>query len=699
MPPSQDGLCTKCLEIGVAQVLQGQEGPRKTEKMGSLEEVRRRQRCPFCRLVLRLFSQDGRSHDWRLGDVSKPAKDQFEVMRLQGSRGFIVHYDILERGSIRIQDNERPVADEYCEAKLNYSLYRKWVRDCRHRHGSECEERKSTERALDLLLIDVNELRLTRAKSSVRYVCLSYVWGGCSTLQVTQATLSRYQQKRGLQPYLHLLPQTVRDAITFVAQFGEKYLWVDSLCIVQDDPYKQEQINKMDIVYGYAFLTIVALAGKDANAGLPGVRLGSRLSLRAVATVPGCGVIETRPKRANSAILESCYVSRAWTFQEQIMSCRILYFFNQQVFFQCEREIRQEIDGESFGMLVERGNGKDFLNPLTLFLREFAQDDSTPLYDAWGTYRVMVRSYAERQMTSPADIINAFAGCSSVMERYFQCKFIWGLPDILFDAMLLWYPRSGDLKRRVVKDHQLPSWSWVGWSGGIEFLQPGPRSDLALDTRSVYKETGCFYANWNQSCHKIEPCYATPRILEKGMNESRWQLLYCHLLNYKEEMPNATRTLTQPNDSGFQMNNILKEDLSIPLLQFRAAALEVSRFMLEVVDKYKSHSLLGYTKVLDDRQRHCGSILQDNLSLSGSRLREFVVLSRSTSATLEKDTGWYIPFYDTTHFREYWGCKLDLVIVLLIEWSGAFAERLGIGAIHDTAWPSELATLKDIRLI
>jgi hypothetical protein len=58
---------------------------------------------------------------------------------------------------------------------------------------------------------------------------------------------------------------------------GERYLWVDSLCIVQDDPQeKHGQIANMDAIYGNAILTINAAAGQDANAGLPGVRPLSR---------------------------------------------------------------------------------------------------------------------------------------------------------------------------------------------------------------------------------------------------------------------------------------------------------------------------------------------------------------------------------------------------------------------------------------
>jgi hypothetical protein len=71
----------------------------------------------------------------------------------------------------------------------------------------------------------------------------------------------------------------VQDATLFVQSIGEKYLWVDSLCIAQDDiANKHDQIKNMNMVYSKAFATIVALSGRDASATLPGVRPATRSS-------------------------------------------------------------------------------------------------------------------------------------------------------------------------------------------------------------------------------------------------------------------------------------------------------------------------------------------------------------------------------------------------------------------------------------
>jgi hypothetical protein len=75
------------------------------------------------------------------------------------------------------------------------------------------------------------------------------------------------------------LPKTIRDAIDLVRALKERYLWVDALCLVQNDQADmQKGIDIMDIIYERAVMTIVAASGDSANSGLPGVHRGSRFA-------------------------------------------------------------------------------------------------------------------------------------------------------------------------------------------------------------------------------------------------------------------------------------------------------------------------------------------------------------------------------------------------------------------------------------
>ncbi|KAF2810996.1 uncharacterized protein BDZ99DRAFT_354634, partial [Mytilinidion resinicola] len=107
--------------------------------------------------------------------------------------------------------------------------------------------------------------------SSDRYLALSYVWGQISMLQTKKDNFSDLQEPGSISDQNPGIALTTRDAIKFTRDSGCRYLWVDSLGIIQDDhEQKHQQIAQMDIVYSQACMTIIAASGADANSGLPG---------------------------------------------------------------------------------------------------------------------------------------------------------------------------------------------------------------------------------------------------------------------------------------------------------------------------------------------------------------------------------------------------------------------------------------------
>src|SRR5437764_187116 len=97
----------------------------------------------------------------------------------------------------------------------------------------------------------------------------------------------------------------------------------------------------MDAIYGLATLTFVAVAGKNANAGLPGIRPGSRQVLQHVENVQGFRLTNALPTPAQS-VDSSVWNSRAWTYQERILSRRLLLFPHDQIFFKCDHSSCRE---------------------------------------------------------------------------------------------------------------------------------------------------------------------------------------------------------------------------------------------------------------------------------------------------------------------------------------------------------------------
>lgn len=123
---------------------------------------------------------------------------------------------------------------------------------------------------------------LTIIKSPCDLVALSYVWGppSASRLLTQRLNLEKLSRPGSLSG---ILPRTIGDAGKFACQLGFRYLWVDALCIVQDDDMENDRlINQMHQIYNAAVATIVAYPGHHADDPLPGISQARNLTLNRV---------------------------------------------------------------------------------------------------------------------------------------------------------------------------------------------------------------------------------------------------------------------------------------------------------------------------------------------------------------------------------------------------------------------------------
>ena len=206
-----------------------------------------------------------------------------------------------------------------------------WLRKCDDEHGGKCRRPFGMDPSSlghPRLLIDVQRNCLVETGKLNQYACLSYVWGGAKTLKTAQATLQELLEEGSLQKRRDQIPKTIRNTISLIDQLGIRYLWVDSLCIVQDDHQsKHEQIQAMAGIYANAYVTIIASNGWDANHGLRGIQ----------------GI--TEPRHLSSFLksdfeeslqpYSSIWYSRGWTFQEMVFSPRKIMFQYQLAVWEC----------------------------------------------------------------------------------------------------------------------------------------------------------------------------------------------------------------------------------------------------------------------------------------------------------------------------------------------------------------------------
>jgi hypothetical protein len=148
------------------------------------------------------------------------------------------------------------------------AVVKHWLRDCSEHHPM-CTH--ATLSPLPTQVINVGSSVDSRdpflyetLSECARYMTLSYCWGDRHPIKTTQGSLSRY---RGGIPWSDL-PRTFQDAIDITHRLGIKYLWIDSLCIVQDDPDDwQRESAQMASIFGSSYLTISASHGRDAEVG------------------------------------------------------------------------------------------------------------------------------------------------------------------------------------------------------------------------------------------------------------------------------------------------------------------------------------------------------------------------------------------------------------------------------------------------
>ena len=184
------------------------------------------------------------------------------------------------------------------------------------------------------MLVDVLTRHVVRASPAARYFALSYVWGNVTGESASGLVSSSTGYRLPDQA-----KQTIEDAITLTKGLGEKYLWVDVYCVDQHIAEKQkQQINHMGSIFQGAAVTIVALSGGSASAGLAGISrtTGPRPFFASPAK---SGIAANLISGREAIVNSSAWSTRAWTFQDELLSRRLLFLADQQYWLKCQHNV------------------------------------------------------------------------------------------------------------------------------------------------------------------------------------------------------------------------------------------------------------------------------------------------------------------------------------------------------------------------
>ena len=383
-------------------------------------------------------------------------------------------------------------------------LIRFWLSLCQNRHPECSRTRNVSEKSTSMLVIDVHRMCLVSAPISCEYVALSYVHGNIESIETRLNNLDMLCQTGSLHKMAKKLPSSIRDSILLVQRLGLDYLWIDRLCIVQDDPIaRQEQMNKMNEIYGNAVLTIVHLSGESIESALP--RLHSPSSTARSEQVYSdkysevhCFYPPTLGEKTGAK-----YESRAWTFQERILSNRCVFFTKYQLYFHCRRAWFTE--GDPFRHHPIIANNSFLANPLdlighmtssnlnfTLYSEQSGYDDTAWRRTLLQVFKKSVMTYRCRELSRSEDALNGFSGITGHLSREYDLHFVSGMPLEYIDDAMIWVSpgrlrqRLPAAARRGAPLEYFPTWSWVCLEGPITFLA----SDRCGDVRSSRLKSG-----------------------------------------------------------------------------------------------------------------------------------------------------------------------------------------------------------------
>lgn len=639
---TSSGLCDICSAIGFSN----DGADRKAVfSLGFLGDIKRRPSCSFCKLVLDSMQDERIIHTQPIEHYNT---HEVRVFR-QGPKRFSIQ-PLPSYSKVLFESEVKGFESLGSSSQIDFNMVKSWLRACEGAH-QKCVPNEGPFN-VDLSFfrcIDVEDMCITPVPIVSQYVALSYKWGECEPFLLLKLNKDDLFAKNGLRRNWNSIPKTIQDAIDFVRSVDCRYVWIDQLCLIQDDDHDRGTgINAMDLVYEQSYFTIVAGSGTDADSGLPGVKEGTRSSSRQVTGKILAGINLVLRHTMQDIVDKSEYHHRGWTFQEYYLSRRKIVFIDDTIYFKCHEESWQEWE-----------DGLPVRPDPTMELGQVLHKPSGDVYHLLGQ---LLNKYTTRELKMPADYVFAMAGICRRLADYAQCSLLFGIPVSAFDWFLLFYPNKSGLRRRDI----FPSWAWSGWNGQVYYN---------YGSGNVVKWTAAStWITW----YRREPSGALTMVCNEAERQtSRTNELFGQLCDVSRTEPSRELAKEQI-DKTYTVLHFWTISASFTL---RPVGQEEGEKMMWSYGLYwtpTTRELLNRDGVI------CGFVTLDDPSATSLDYETAELILLSLSA--EKSQG--TVGSDSSHHSTDTGGRFFWV--LMIEWEGSVAERKGIGKIRRNALTSAL---------
>ncbi|GAP88441.2 putative tol-like protein [Rosellinia necatrix] len=351
-------------------------------------------------------------------------------------------------------------------SKAHFEIIKKWISDCDQNH--ECYSNVDgfiPTRLLDIRNKDSGTIRLlvNNHDRSIfgHYATLSHRWGSPQQKSLCTYKSNISELKQGIK--ISALPRTFQDAVCIAYGIGLQFLWIDSLCIIQDDIFDWETESKlMERVFSSAYCTIAASCSTGSGDGFLKPRPARQSVMMRGLQDPDaayfvCEMIDDFARDVEQSELNQ----RGWVLQERALSRRTIYFSERQSYWECGGGVRCET-------MTRMNNRKaSFLGDPNFprSVDQFAKGLRIELF------QYLYRQYSRLALSYPSDRPIAIRGLESRLVSTFGTSGGVGIFDIYLHRSLLWR-RAGNTLKAITsfRYSPVPSWSWMAYDGAIKYV-------------------------------------------------------------------------------------------------------------------------------------------------------------------------------------------------------------------------------------
>jgi hypothetical protein len=390
-----------------------------------------------------------------------------------------------------------------------------WIRKCVEGHEGclRLDHAPLPTRVIDVGSDRKEPFLYVSKQENSEYIALSHCWGGMVPITTTLATLEQRQREIRFSE----LPRTFRDAITITRKLKVQYIWIDSLCIIQDsaDDWEKEAA-KMGTVYRNSLVCITADGSLNSHGGCfieghpsrnldvacircPGVASAeSSIHVRRMPnTMSGSGFAHVR---SDAEPCESKLDTRGWVLQEQSLARRTLHYTVAEMSWDCATCFQCECT--PLAEQVEKSSAIMQLRASKLMM----QHSNQPTRQKWSQnskWVNFVELFTQRSLTYDTDRLYALSGMAATISTSKKGSFLAGLWKEELPLGLLWRTKADYHTRNTVmsRRHQkyyAPSWSWASVTGPIEYIAlPGRDYSFELVPDLTIVEATCVPAGAN----------------------------------------------------------------------------------------------------------------------------------------------------------------------------------------------------------